>query len=351
MHDSGLTQTPLLELNSLRVQFVTRRGIVQAVRGVSLSIAPGEVLGIVGESGSGKSVAVQAAMGLVHVPGEIAGGDIRWKGQTLLGSRGKKLGRRIRGKEMSIIFQDPMTSLNPVLTVGTQLNEVLKCHLNMRTAEANERSKQLLEMVGISPARRRLKQYPHEFSGGMRQRVLIAMALACEPELLIADEPTTALDVTVQAQILALIRHLRERLNLAVILITHDLGVVAGQCDRVAVVYAGRVVEEGPADDIFYNPAHPYTMGLLRSTPRLDDVRPRLISIPGTPPDMLAPPPGCAFVDRCPASDNACRPDPELEKISENRQAACVHPFVNAWDEAEERKDHNREGGQGNGTT
>ncbi|MGF1626500.1 MAG: ABC transporter ATP-binding protein [Alphaproteobacteria bacterium] len=322
---------PILEVEDLRVHFMTRRGTVEAVRGVSLAVEPGETLGIVGESGSGKSVTAQAAMGLVHVPGRIVGGDIRWRGQSLLGPRGERYAASIRGRKMAIIFQDPMTSLNPVFTVGTQICEVMTYHLKMTRRQAMGRAREIMDLVGINAPDRRLKQYPHEFSGGMRQRVMIAMALACEPELLIADEPTTALDVTIQAQILELIAGLQQKLGLSVILITHDLGVVAGLCHRVAVMYAGRIAEQGEAEALFDNPAHPYTQGLLRSTPRVDEVRDRLIAIDGSPPSMIGPPAGCAFQARCPSADAACDNDPALVEVGPGRLAACVRPFTNSW--------------------
>ncbi len=322
---------PLLEIDGLKVDFVTRRGVVRAVRGVSLAVAPGETLGIVGESGSGKSVTVQAAMGLVAAPGLIAGGDIRWKGRSLFGPEGEAYGRRIRGREVAMVFQDAMTSLNPIFTCGAQIVEVLRRHLGMGRAEARERARALLELVGIGAPERRLDQYPFELSGGMRQRVMIAMALACEPELLIADEPTTALDVTIQAQILELLQELQARLGLAVVLITHDLGVVAGLCRRVSVMYAGRIVEEAGAEPLFDHPAHPYTMGLLRSTPRLDRTEARMISIEGAPPDLRDPPGGCAFAPRCPARVAACAVDPALAEVAPGRRAACHRPFVDRW--------------------
>jgi len=322
---------PLLEIDSLRVDFVTRRGVVRAVRGVSLAVSPGETLGIVGESGSGKSVTVQAAMGLVAAPGAIAGGDIRWRGRSLLDPEGEAYGRRVRGREMAMVFQDAMTSLDPIFTCGAQIVEVLSRHLGMGRAEARERARALLDLVGISAPERRLDQYPFELSGGMRQRVMIAMALACEPAVLIADEPTTALDVTIQAQILELLQELQFRLGLAVILITHDLGVVAGLCRRVAVMYAGRIVEEAEADALFERPAHPYTMGLLRSTPRLDRTEGRMVAIEGAPPDLRDPPSGCAFAPRCPARVAACAVDPALAEVAPSRRAACHRPFEGPW--------------------
>ncbi|MBN1226280.1 MAG: ABC transporter ATP-binding protein [Deltaproteobacteria bacterium] len=289
----------LLSIKDLKVNFTTRSGVVQGVRGVNLYVDYGETLGLVGESGSGKSVTFQAVLGLITLPGEVVSGDIQWKGKSILGMNHNKYLQRIRGKEISIIFQDPMTSLNPVFTIGTQITEVLSHHLKMNEKQARRRAMELLEVVNISAPEKRLKQYPHEFSGGMQQRVMIAMALACEPELLIADEPTTALDVTIQAQILELIADLQERLNLSVVMITHDLGVIAQLCHRIAVMYAGEIVEVANAEILFENPAHPYTIGLLRATPRLDKVTERMIAIDGVPPNLINPPAGCPFAARC----------------------------------------------------
>ncbi len=324
---------PLLEVENLSVHFTTRRGVVRAVREVSLHVEQGETLGIVGESGSGKSVAMQAVMGLIDAPGEICNGDIRWRGRTLLGEAGRRRLQEVRGNRMSMIFQDPMTSLNPVMTVGAQLVEVLVRHLKMPPVQAWRRAEELLALVNIGAPGRRLRQHPHELSGGMRQRVMIAMALACEPELLIADEPTTALDVTVQAQILELIAELQQRLHLSVILITHDLGVVAQVCHRVAVMYAGRIAETGEAVDLFARPGHPYTQGLLRATPRHDDVAERLIAIDGAPPDLVSAPPGCGFQQRCPVYGKECDgPAPSLS-YEHGRRLACWHAFERAWPE------------------
>ena len=315
---------PLLEIDHLRINFILRRGVVEAVRDVSLQIRPGESVALVGESGSGKSVTAMAAMGLLKLPGRIVGGDVRWRGQTLLGPAGRDQLREVRGKELAIVFQDPMTSLNPTFTVGVQIVEVLRRHLGMSRKQGRARAAELLDLVGISSPSKRLDQHPHEFSGGMRQRALIAMALACEPKMLIADEPTTALDVTIQAQILELVAEIQERLDLAVLLITHDLGVVAGLCQRVAVMYAGKIVESGPIDDMFADAKHPYTQGLLASTPRLDSVERRLTGIPGAPPSMVAPPPGCAFVSRCAQAMSTCSADePKLVESGAERKVAC----------------------------
>jgi peptide/nickel transport system ATP-binding protein len=314
----------LLALRDLAVHFHTRAGTLPAVRGISLDVRPGEVLGIVGETGSGKSVTAQAVMGLINLPGVIGGGDILWKGRSLLGPQGRSYAGKIRGKEIAIIFQDPMTSLNPLLSIGSQIGEVLNHHLGMSGAAARARTIELLSLVGIAAPERRMRQYPHELSGGMCQRVMIAMALACEPALLIADEPTTALDVTIQAQILDLLASLQARLGLAIILITHDLGVIARMCDRVAVMYGGRIVEEGTTAALFERPLHPYTAGLLRSTPRLAAQKERLESIEGTPPNLLAAPPGCAFAPRCAFVREQCtRSDPPRIVTADARSAAC----------------------------
>ncbi|HEY3484832.1 MAG TPA: ABC transporter ATP-binding protein [Ilumatobacteraceae bacterium] len=318
---------PLLEVEALRVDFFTRRGVVQAVRGITFSLDRGETLGVVGESGSGKSVMAQTLLGLTELPGKITGGDVRWKGESLVHDADATL-TRVRGKEIAMIFQDPMTSLNPLFTIGTQITEVCRRHMGASKKQAHERAVELLDLVGIANPTQRVKQYPHEMSGGMRQRVLIAMALACEPELLVADEPTTALDVTIQAQILELIADLQERLGLAVMLITHDLGVVAGVCDRVAVMYSGKLVEVGTADELYATPGHPYTAGLLNSTPRLDVVMPRLVSIDGAPPDLVDPPTGCPFAARCSIAVEQClEAMPGLKMHEGGRRVACWRPF------------------------
>ena len=323
----GTVGQPLLEVDGVRVEFFTRRGTVQAVRGVSFTLDRGETLGVVGESGSGKSVMAQTLLGLVELPGRITGGDVRWKGQSLVHDADETLAR-VRGREIAMVFQDPMTSLNPLFTVGAQIAEVCRRHLGANRKQATERAVELLDLVGIADPASRVKQYPHEMSGGMRQRVLIAMALACEPEMLVADEPTTALDVTIQAQILDLISDLQQRLGLAVLLITHDLGVVAGLCDRVAVMYAGKLVEMGAADELFAQPGHPYTAGLLNSTPRVDLVMPRLVSIDGAPPDLVDPPTGCPFAARCSLAVTQCLDAmPGLKSFESGRKVACWRPF------------------------
>jgi peptide/nickel transport system ATP-binding protein len=319
----------LLEVEDLQVRFFTRRGVAEAVRNVSLSLDKGETLGLVGESGSGKSVTAQAIMGLIQLPGKVTGGQIRWKGESLRGPAGARLARRIRGKEVAMVFQDPMTSLNPLFPVKTQIGEVLRQHMGMNRRQAHDRVIELLELVDMPSPQRRAEQYPHEFSGGMRQRIMIAMALACEPELLIADEPTTALDVTIQAQILELIAEIQQRLGLAVLLITHDLGVVAGVCHRVAVMYGGKIVETGPLAELFERPGHPYTTGLLRSTPRLDLVQHRLSGIDGTPPELIRPPAGCPFQPRCPLAIDRCVEEmPPLDRHEGGREVACWRAFA-----------------------
>ena len=286
----------LVDIQHERLSFFTPAGEVKALNDVSIHLNDGEVLGIVGESGSGKSVTAYSLMGLTAYPGKLVGGTIDFNGHRINDLSEKEF-RKIRGNEVSIIFQDPMTSLNPVYTIGNQIMEVILLHTDKNKEQARARAKELLELVGINEPEKRLKQYPHELSGGMRQRVMIAIALACEPKLLIADEPTTALDVTIQAQILELMMELKEKLGMAII---HDLGVVASMCDKIAVMYAGRIVEYGTTDDIFYNPKHEYTKGLLKSIPRLDaKEHERLVPIEGTPIDLLNPPAGCPFAPRC----------------------------------------------------
>ena len=307
----------LLEVIDLETQFATRSGVVRAVDGVSWDVAEGETVALVGESGCGKSVSALSIMQLVAPPsGRIVGGRIMFKGRDLL-TLDEEAMRRVRGREIAMIFQEPMTSLNPVLTIGRQLTEGLEIHLGLAAAAARGRAVELLSMVGIPDPARRLSQYPHQFSGGMRQRMMIAMALACEPALILADEPTTALDVTIQAQILELMRDLSRRLGVAMLIITHNLGVVARYADRVNVMYAGKIIERGTARELYGNPRHPYTLGLLRSVPRLDEPRrARLDPIEGQPPDLTRLPPGCAFVPRCAFRVERCvREVPPLRPI------------------------------------
>ena len=315
---------PLLDIKNLRLSFFTPAGEVKALNDVSISMQEGDVLGIVGESGSGKSVTASSIMGLIAHPGKITGGTIDFNGHRINEITEKEM-RKIRGKEVSMIFQDPMTSLNPVYTIGNQIQEVINLHTDLNKKMAYERSVELLELVGINEPEKRLKQYPHELSGGMRQRVMIAIALACEPKLLIADEPTTALDVTIQAQILELMMELKNKVNMSIIMITHDLGIVANMCNRIVVMYAGKVVEEGTADEIFYNPRHEYTKGLLRSIPKIDSEKhEKLIPIDGTPVDMLNPPAGCPFAPRCGECMKIClKRMPEFTQITGTHKSAC----------------------------
>lgn len=319
---------PLLSVKNLKVTFKTDGGLVKAVNDVSFDLRPGETLGIVGESGSGKSVTNMAIMRLLPSPPAVIdpSSQVLFEGRDLVKLRQNDM-RKIRGKDISMIFQDPMTSLNPVMTVGKQITESLKLHLKLDDKAARNRAIDLLKLVGIPAAANRLDDYPHQFSGGMRQRVMIAMGVSCNPKLLIADEPTTALDVTIQAQILEVLKRLRQELGTAIILITHDLGVVAGMCDRILVMYAGRIVETADARPLYKNPRHPYTIGLLNSVPRLDaNQRGRLIPIPGMPPDMSNPPSGCPFEPRCSFSQPAeCRSIyPPLREVDENHRAACL---------------------------
>lgn len=313
----------LLTVQDLQVSFFTSYGENQAVRDISFHLNTGETLGIVGESGSGKSVTAKSILALIQPPGKIMNGDIRYKNQSLL-QLSEKEWRKIRGNQIAMVFQDPMTSLNPVKTIGYQLSEVIQRHRGLSRQEARKESANMLEQVGISDPLKRLDQYPHEFSGGMRQRVMIAMALSCEPELLIADEPTTALDVTIQAQILDLIQDIKEKTNTSVILITHDLGVVAQVCTRVIVMYGGRIMEEAPVEELYRHPTHPYTQGLLKSIPARGGARERLVPIEGTPPTLIDPPSGCPFRERCPHAFHKCVERPPLFEVGDQtHRSAC----------------------------
>ncbi len=313
----------LLEVNGLRTSFFTDAGEVKAVNGISFQLDHGKVLGIVGESGSGKSVTAYSIMQILASTGKIVGGSIKLDGQELVGA-GEKVMRKVRGNKVSIIFQDPMTSLNPTHTIGHQIMESILLHTGRTKKEARERAIEMLRLVNINEPEKRMKQYPHELSGGMRQRVVIAMALACEPDILIADEPTTALDVTIQAQILDLMTSLQKELGMAIIMITHDLGVVAQMCDEVIVMYAGSICEQGTADEIFYNPRHEYTKGLMRSIPTTNTFGQRLQPITGTPIDLLNMPAGCPFAPRCDAAMKIClKQRADRMVINEFHYAAC----------------------------
>lgn len=313
----------LLEIKNLKTSFFTYAGEVKAIDDVSFSIDQGEAVALVGESGCGKSVTALSIMRLISHPGKIVQGDII--NDKYLTALSEKEMRAIRGNEIGMIFQDPMTSLNPVLTIKKQLTESIMLHEKLNQNAATARALKLLEMVGIPSPNERINQYPHQFSGGMRQRVMIAMALSCEPQLLIADEPTTALDVTIQAQILELMKHLKHKINISIILITHDLGVVAGLCQKIIVMYAGKIVESGSLKEIFNNPQHPYTWGLLKSAPRLDEeTKQKLVPIWGQPPDLLAPPPGCRFAPRCDHAMKICETElPPYFDVAEGHTAAC----------------------------
>ncbi|MBF4134229.1 MULTISPECIES: ABC transporter ATP-binding protein [Streptomyces] len=314
----------LLDVRDLQVEFHTREGVAKAVNGVSYSVDAGETLAVLGESGSGKSVTAQAIMGILDTPpGHITGGEIIFEGRDLLTLKEDRR-RKVRGAEMAMIFQDALSSLNPVLTVGEQLGEMFTVHRGMSRKDAKARAVELMDRVRIPAATARVAQYPHQFSGGMRQRIMIAMAMALEPKLIIADEPTTALDVTVQAQVMELLAELQREYNMGLILITHDLGVVADVADKIAVMYAGRIVETAPVHDIYRAPAHPYTRGLLDSIPRLDQKGQELYAIKGLPPNLLAIPPGCAFHPRCPLAQPVCTTDePPLYEVDPRRRSAC----------------------------
>ena len=324
----------LVEVKNLEVSFFTYAGEVKAVRGISYNLTPGEVMGIVGESGSGKSVSSYGLMGIIPEPGKVIGGRILFEGRDVTAMSEKEL-LKIRGKDISMIFQDPMTSLNPLFTIGNQIEESLRKHTSLDKDQRQKRMVELLTLVGINQPEKRLKQYPHEFSGGMRQRVMIAMALACDPKLLIADEPTTALDVTIQAQILELLKELKDKIHMGIVFITHDLGVVSDICDSISVMYAGTIVESGSSDQIFYEPRHPYTWGLLASVPKIDtDEHQRLIPIEGNPVDLINPPKGCPFAPRCKHCMKICIDQaPPQCQVGEGHMAACWLPVKEAREE------------------
>ena len=327
----------LLEVKDLKTEFHTQDGIVHAVNGVSFNVDEGETLGLVGESGCGKSVSMLSVMRLIPMPpGKIPSGQVMFQGRDLLKVSEDDI-RAVRGNKIAMVFQDPMTSLNPVLTIGTQIGESLELHLGMTKEQARKRSVELLKMVQIPEAENRLDDYPHQFSGGMRQRVMIAMALSCSPQLLIADEPTTALDVTVQAQITDIVKRLKNELGMAIIWITHDLGVIAGLADRINVMYSGFVIETAPVKEIFSNPSHPYTLGLLGSIPRLDEGRKaKLTPIEGLPPDLIDMPKGCPFYDRCHFRQEKCNTaNPLLEPVGVRHQAACWF-----WQDVQKLRSH-----------
>ena len=317
--------SPLLQVKNLRVEFPTRHGTLVALDDVSFNIAAGEILGVVGESGAGKSLTGASIIGLLEPPGRIASGQILLDGQRIDNLPYEAM-RRVRGRKIGAIFQDPLTSLNPLYTVGRQLIETIQTHLPLNHAEARQRAIQLLKDTGIPAAEARVDHYPHQFSGGMRQRVVIALALAAEPQLIVADEPTTALDVSIQAQIISLLKRLCKEKGAAVMLVTHDMGVIAETCDRVAVMYAGRIAEIGPVQDVIHSPAHPYTVGLMGSIPSIEDDRERLAQIDGSMPRLNAIPPGCAFNPRCPRAFDRCRHErPELLDAGRTRAACWLH--------------------------
>ena len=323
---------PLLDIKNLRTTFSTQVGQVRAVRGLNLTVDYGESVGIVGESGSGKSVSMLSVMGLLPVNAHVNADSIMFDGRELT-TMDEREKRKMHGSEIGMVFQDPMTSLNPLHTIGMQLMEPIKLHMGLNKAQARERALEMLKLVNIPSPESRLKQYPHEFSGGMRQRVMIAIALACNPKLIIADEPTTALDVTIQAQILELMQGLKNQLKTSIIMITHDLGVIASMCSRIVVMYGGCVAETGTTREIFYSPKHPYTWGLLRSIPKaqMDGTHSKLLPIPGTPPDMLRPPKGCPFAPRCPYAMQVCREYMAPETVlSDTHRVSCHLMHKNA---------------------
>ena len=331
-----MSETPLLQVKNLHTSFFTDAGEVKAVNGISYNLDAGKVLGIVGESGSGKSVSAYSVMRILTDTGRVTEGEVLFKGEDILKYTPKQM-QKFRGSRISIIFQDPMTCLNPTFSIGSQLREAIHIHTDRNREEVQARALEMLQLVGVNEPEKRLNQYPHELSGGMRQRVMIAMALACEPDILIADEPTTALDVTIQAQILELMQDLQKKLGMAIIMITHDLGVIADICDEIIVMYGGKVCERGTADEIFYNPRHEYTKGLIRSIPRITEKHEKLVPIAGSPVDLLNLPKGCAFASRCDRAMKIClQQPPEEVQVNENHITACWNNVRRMMQEAKD---------------
>ena len=334
-----MSETPLLQVKNLHTSFFTDAGEVKAVNGISYNLDAGKVLGIVGESGSGKSVSAYSVLRILTDTGRVTEGEVLFKGENILKYSEQQM-QKFRGSRISIIFQDPMTCLNPTFSIGSQLREAIRIHTDRNKEEIQARALEMLQLVGVNEPEKRLKQYPHELSGGMRQRVMIAMALACEPDILIADEPTTALDVTIQAQILELMQDLQKKMRMAIIMITHDLGVIADMCDEIIVMYGGKVCERGTADEIFYNPRHEYTKGLIRSIPRIADKHERLIPISGSPVDLLNLPKGCAFAARCDHAMKICLEQPPEEvRVNDFHIAAC-------WNNVKQMMEAEKDGGR-----
>ena len=329
-----MSNVPLLQVKNLHTSFITDAGEVKAVNGISYNLDRGKVLGIVGESGSGKSVSAYSVMRILTDTGRVTQGEVLFNGEDLLKYTPQQM-QSFRGSRISMIFQDPMTCLNPVFTVGSQLREAIRIHTDRTKEQINARALEMLQLVGVNEPEKRLRQYPHELSGGMRQRVMIAMALACEPDILIADEPTTALDVTIQAQILELMQNLQKKMGMAIIMITHDLGVIADICDEIIVMYAGKVCERGTADEIFYNPRHEYTKGLIRSIPRVTEKHEKLVPIAGSPVDLLNLPKGCAFASRCECAMKICLTEqPEETWVNDSHIAACWNNVKRMYEES-----------------
>ena len=331
-----MSETPLLQVKNLHTSFFTDAGEVKAVNGISYNLDAGKVLGIVGESGSGKSVSAYSVLRILTDTGRVTEGEVLFRGENILNYSEQQM-QKFRGSRISIIFQDPMTCLNPTFSIGSQLREAIRIHTDRSKEEIQARALEMLQLVGVNEPEKRLKQYPHELSGGMRQRVMIAMALACEPDILIADEPTTALDVTIQAQILELMQDLQKKMGMAIIMITHDLGVIADMCDEIIVMYGGKVCERGTADEIFYNPRHEYTKGLIRSIPRITEKHEKLVPISGSPVDLLNLPKGCAFAARCDRAMKICLEQPPEEvRVNDFHIAACWNNVRQMMEEAKD---------------